>query len=534
MLRRVQKYIETQQLLRWGDRVLVCVSGGADSVALLDVLHQGGYACVAAHCNFHLRGEESERDEQFVRRLCEDRGLPLRTTDFDTTAYARSHALGIEMAARELRYRWFEQVAQEEGCTAIAVAHHQNDQAETLLLNLRRGTGIRGLAGMRPLSANPCCPEGRPIIRPLLCTTRDYIEHYLRDKRHIDWVEDSTNKDTTIARNAIRAELTRATKAEIENIARTAEYMQGYVDWLEQKDTRAAHHAQLYEQLRPYHFPEVEKIYDALQRGIGGKTFYAPHHVATIRRGRLQINERTLHFGLVGYPLEHSFSARYFTEKFEREHIAADYRLFPLPTEDFAADPNTLLRLLAPLDGANITHPYKEQVIPYLERLDETAAAVGAVNVVHHGTGYNTDCIGFMESIRPMLTTEDRQALVLGTGGAAKAVVYGLQRLGITPTLVSRSRKEGCLTYAELTAEVVARHTVIVNCTPLGMYPEADTCPPIPYEHIGQQHLLFDCVYNPEQTLFLQRGAQQGARTKNGLEMLHRQAEAAWAIWCNF
>ncbi len=531
MLHRVQHYIKTQQLLRTGDRVLVCVSGGADSVALLDVLRQSGYVCVVAHCNFHLRGEESERDEQFVCDLCAEWSLPLHTTDFDTTAYARLHNLSIEMAARELRYRWFEQTANAEDCKAIAVAHHQNDQAETLLLNLRRGTGIRGLAGMRPLSPNPYCPEGVPIIRPLLCTTRDYIEHYLRDKRHIRWVIDSTNADTTIARNAIRAELAQATKAEIENIARTAEHLQGYVDWIEQKDTRAAQYARLYEQLRPYHFPEPEKIYDAMQRRVGGKTFYAPRHIATIHKGQLQITERKRHFGLIGYPLEHSFSARYFADKFEREHIAADYRLFPLPTEDFAADKEALLRLLASLDGANITHPYKEQVISYLERLDTTAAAVGAVNVVHRGIGYNTDCIGFMQSIRPLLTAEDKQALVLGTGGAAKAVVYGLRQLGTTPTLVSRSPQKGELTYKDLTEEVLQRYTVIVNCTPLGMYPQTDTCPPIPYEYIGSQHLLFDCVYNPERTLFLQQGEQRGARTKNGLEMLYRQAEAAWAIW---
>ena len=235
MLRRVQKYIRDNELLLSGDRVLVCVSGGADSVALLDVLQRGGYDCVVAHCNFHLRGEESDRDEAFVRRL----GKEIKTKHFDTLVYAKEQGLSIEMAARKLRYEWFAQVAKEEGCKAIAVAHHQNDQAETVLLNLKRGTGIRGLCGMRAKSPNP---EGGdiPVIRPLLCTTRDYIEHYLRDIRHLSWVEDSTNKDTTITRNAVRHQLLSYSKAEIEHIANTAEHMQGYVDWLEGKETVAA------------------------------------------------------------------------------------------------------------------------------------------------------------------------------------------------------------------------------------------------------------------------------------------------------
>ena len=200
MLRRVQQYIRTQQLLVPGARVLVCVSGGADSVALLDVLQRGGYDCVVAHCNFHLRDAESNRDEQFVRQIAEQRGVAIHVASFDTQAYASSERTSIEVAARELRYRWFEQVATEEHCTAIAVAHHQNDQAETVLLNLLRGSGLRGLAGMRAKSINPVTGGEPAIIRPLLCTTHDYIVHYLRDIRHMDWVEDSTNADTAIRR----------------------------------------------------------------------------------------------------------------------------------------------------------------------------------------------------------------------------------------------------------------------------------------------------------------------------------------------
>ncbi|MGM9837786.1 MAG: tRNA lysidine(34) synthetase TilS [Paludibacteraceae bacterium] len=293
MLRRVQTYIKDKQLLRKGDRVLVCVSGGADSVALLDVLLRTGYTCIVAHCNFHLRGEESMEDERFVRRLCASlwsQSIPLVVSDFDTTAYAKSHKLSIEMAARELRYTWFAQVAEEQDCAAIAVAHHQNDQAETVLLNLFRGTGLRGLCGMRPKSSNPYGSRTNiPVIRPLLCTTRDYIEYYLRDRRKLTWRTDSTNSDTSIARNAIRALLAQHTKAEVENIAKTACRMQGYADWLDEQDTREAGIAKLYEQLRIYNFPEIEKIYDALQRGEGGKTFYAPHHVGIIKHGQLHV-----------------------------------------------------------------------------------------------------------------------------------------------------------------------------------------------------------------------------------------------------
>ena len=291
MLRRVQKYIRDNSLLQPSQRVLVCVSGGADSIALLDVLQRAGYECVVAHCNFHLRGDESDRDQAFVievaKRLLGDQAKVL-VKHFNTITYAKEHAISIEMAARQLRYQWFAQVALQEDCKAIAVAHHQNDQAETLLLNLKRGTGIRGLCGMRAISANP---EGGdiPIIRPLLCTTRDYIEHYLKDIRQLQWVNDSTNTDTTILRNAVRQQLATYSKAEIEHLAATAEHMQGYVDWIEGLDTVAAGHAKLHEELRAYGFAEIDKIYNALQRGIGGKTFRSATHQAVIKKGKLEI-----------------------------------------------------------------------------------------------------------------------------------------------------------------------------------------------------------------------------------------------------
>ena len=310
MLRRVMKYIRDKELLKKGARVLVCVSGGADSVALLDVLRRGGYECVVAHCNFHLRGEESDRDEAFVRELCERleakgerleaKGGRLEIKHFDTAGYAKEKGVSIEMAARELRYSWFAELAAQEGCEAIAVAHHQNDQAETVLLNLKRGTGIRGLCGMRAKSANP---YGRqysieakggdvPIIRPLLCTTRDYIEHYLRDIRHLDWVDDSTNSDTKIKRNAVREQLKSYSKAEIEHIAATAERMQGYVDWLDERETKEAGRAKLYEELKDYGFAEIDKIYDALESGVGGKVFESATHKVIIRRKSMRVEAK--------------------------------------------------------------------------------------------------------------------------------------------------------------------------------------------------------------------------------------------------
>ena len=234
------------------------------------------------------------------------------------------------------------------------------------------------------------------------------------------------------------------------------------------------------------------------------------------------------HYGIIGYPLHHSFSAKYFSEKFEREGIEAEYSLYPIGMEDLRLKIEDLFHRL---DGMNVTMPYKQTIIPYLDRLDETAEAVGAVNVVHKRVGYNTDCIGFMESIKPLLRDSDRKALVLGTGGASKAVCYGLKQLGIATTLVSRTPKDGMIGYSDLTEGLMAEHTIIVNCTPLGMVPDTESYPPIPYELISAQHLLFDCIYNPEETVFLRKGRAQGATIQNGIEMLYGQAKAAWKIW---
>lgn len=240
-------------------------------------------------------------------------------------------------------------------------------------------------------------------------------------------------------------------------------------------------------------------------------------------------------FGLLGRSLAHSFSQTYFSQKFDRLGLT-DYRyeLFEL------AEASELPQLLArhpDLAGLNVTIPYKEQVWPYLTRVAPSAALVGAVNVIEFApdgglVGHNTDYIGFRESLRKFYpAVANRRALVLGTGGAAKAVAVALRELDIPHWLVSRNTLGSGLTYAELTPELLAAHSLIVNTTPLGTYPATGECPPLPYEALTPQHYLFDLIYNPRETLFLQRGRAAGAHTQNGFEMLELQAEAAWAIW---
>lgn len=231
------------------------------------------------------------------------------------------------------------------------------------------------------------------------------------------------------------------------------------------------------------------------------------------------------HFGIIGKPLGHSFSARFFSEKFLREQIDAEYSMYPLETID-AVRP-----LLDRLDGMNVTIPYKVQVIPFLDRLDDTARAIGAVNVICRHVGYNTDCLGFMDSIRPLLRPADKQALVLGSGGASKACVYGLQQLGLSVHIVSRQSERG-ISYDRANRLIAQGEVqVIVNATPVGMSPHVEECPPIDYTRLQPDMLLFDCIYNPEETLFLHKGKQYGCRTQNGMEMLLGQARAAWKIW---
>lgn len=237
-------------------------------------------------------------------------------------------------------------------------------------------------------------------------------------------------------------------------------------------------------------------------------------------------------YGIIGYPLGHSFSRAFFTEKFQREHIDAEYVNFEIPSADMLpgivqANPN--------LRGLNVTLPHKEAVIPMLDELSDEAKEIGAVNVIRvrdgRLKGFNSDIIGFMDSIRPLLKPWHQHALVLGTGGASRAIRVGLQRLGIEWTYVSRTPAPGRLTYADLTSELMEHYQVIVNCSPVGMFPHVDACPDIPYQLLTHRHLLYDLVYNPQETLFLKRGAEHGAAVKNGLEMLHLQALASWRFW---
>ena len=250
-------------------------------------------------------------------------------------------------------------------------------------------------------------------------------------------------------------------------------------------------------------------------------------------------------YGLIGKTLGHSFSRQYFGEKFAAEHIDARYDNFEMPSAD---DVLPLIESMPDLVGLNVTIPYKQDVVPLLRSLDDDARAIGAVNVIRirDMRGFNTDVIGFRESIRPLLQPHHTKALVLGTGGASKAVRYGLRQLGIEPLSVSRSlshimdilsplgaqpKNPGVIRYEDLDEYWLSEYKVIVNCTPLGTFPNVDQCADIPYELLTPDHLLFDLVYNPAETRFLRQGRERGAVTKNGYEMLVRQAEAAWEIW---
>jgi len=244
-------------------------------------------------------------------------------------------------------------------------------------------------------------------------------------------------------------------------------------------------------------------------------------------------------FGLIGFPLNHSFSQGFFNAKFASEKIAAEYVNFEIAS---IKELPAILKSHPTLKGLNVTIPYKEQVIPYLDELSENAKSIGAVNVIKINRnkgktkliGYNSDIIGFKESIEPMLKPDHKRALILGTGGAAKAIYHGLKQLGITPIYVSREKKaEEIITYDDLSPEIMNTHTVIVNCTPLGMFPNVSEYPPIPYNLLTDNHIVYDLLYNPNETLFMKKGLEQKAVVKNGLEMLLLQAFAAWKFWNN-
>ncbi|MFW5819891.1 MAG: shikimate dehydrogenase family protein [Bacteroidota bacterium] len=244
-------------------------------------------------------------------------------------------------------------------------------------------------------------------------------------------------------------------------------------------------------------------------------------------------------YGLIGFPLGHSFSEKYFREKFLKENITdCEYRNFPVQSiNDF----RKILTENPHLRGFNVTIPYKKQIIPFLDELLSPAKEIGAVNTVKIETyrngkalklkGYNTDVFGFKTSLKEVLHKEIKKALIFGTGGAAVAVEYALASMGISSRMVSRKYSEKHLSYLDLNDEILKEYLLLVNTTPLGTYPEINTAPDIPYQFIGSSHILFDLVYNPSETLFMKKGKKQGAKVKNGHDMLVNQAEKVWEIW---
>lgn len=238
-------------------------------------------------------------------------------------------------------------------------------------------------------------------------------------------------------------------------------------------------------------------------------------------------------FGLVGRKISYSFSRDFFRKKFEREKITATYVNFDL---DNISQLPLILKDNPELESFNVTIPYKESIMAFLDALDPEASEIGAVNTVKISRsgkleGFNTDHFGFKQALSPYLQKEHKGALVLGTGGASKAVIYALRTLGITTTSVSRRPSENAISYSQLSAEILAKNQIIVNCTPLGTHPNVSEFPPLPMEQIGSQHLIFDLIYNPATTRLMELALQRGASVLNGQKMLEYQAERAWEIW---
>ena len=242
-------------------------------------------------------------------------------------------------------------------------------------------------------------------------------------------------------------------------------------------------------------------------------------------------------FGLIGYPLGHSFSKKYFSDKFVRENIPdCSYENFPLPDLSYFRD---LILNEKDLSGLNVTIPYKSDIIPFLDSTNTEASEIGAVNVIKlkriNGNltlhGYNSDITGISDSLSPYITPDLHSAIVLGTGGSSRAVCYVLKKLGISIKQVSRNRREGIITYSDITPSMIREAGLIVNTTPLGMFPNTDGFPGIDYSLLSGKHVLFDLVYNPEITTFLRKGSEMGCSVIGGLKMLHSQAEKAWEIW---
>lgn len=245
--------------------------------------------------------------------------------------------------------------------------------------------------------------------------------------------------------------------------------------------------------------------------------------------------EKQMHkFGLIGKNIEYSFSRGYFKKKFESEDLPYSYENFDIQNLDEFPE---LIKKIKTLKGINVTIPYKETIIPFLDKVDEKAKKIGAVNtikVTKKGKliGYNTDYYGFLKSIKPYLKLHHKKALILGTGGASKAIAYSLKKLNIDFNYVSRSKSDSVeFTYNELDETIISQHNVIINCTPLGTHPNTNECPNISYDGINNDHLLFDLIYNPEETKFLTIGKLKGATICNGYRMLELQAGKSWEIW---
>jgi shikimate dehydrogenase len=247
-----------------------------------------------------------------------------------------------------------------------------------------------------------------------------------------------------------------------------------------------------------------------------------------------QEHEKNRQFGLIGKNIGYSFSKKYFTEKFEKSDLV-DYTYENFDLSTIAQFPK-LIRENPDLAGLNVTIPYKEKIIPYLDSLSKKARIIGAVNCIKFtakGTlkGYNTDCYGFKKSLQPLLKPHHQKALILGTGGASKAVAFALQELGILYTFVSRGKTENALDYKYINATTFDNYQIIINCTPLGTFPLVEEFPPIPFDYFSPEHIAFDLIYNPDETTFLKFAKAKGAMIKNGYEMLELQAEKSWRIW---
>ena len=241
-------------------------------------------------------------------------------------------------------------------------------------------------------------------------------------------------------------------------------------------------------------------------------------------------------YGIIGQPLSHSFSKDYFTIKFRMEEIDAKFQLFPIQDVTEIKD---LIKEHPELKGLSVTKPYKKAVMPFLDEIDEEASEIGSVNVIRisrNGSapflkGYNTDAPGFENALVEFLPDMNYKALVLGNGGAAQAIKYALAKLGIDFKIVSRNQQNGTIAYDQLDEKIISERNLIINCTPLGMFPNENEDPALPYQFIGDEHCLYDLIYNPEETQFLKNGYEQGAAIENGLKMFYGQADSAWRVY---